>query len=254
MSKVLTETKGKICIVTINRPESRNAIDRETANALFDAFSSFDRDPDLFVGILTGADGTFCSGADLKTIATRSDQAPKIRHQGRSPLGISRMLLKKPVIAAVEGHAVAGGMELALWCDLRVASEDAVFGIFCRRFGVPLVDGGTIRLPRLIGHSHAMDLILTGRSVYGAEAKNMGLVNRLVSKGQALSEAIKLAEQLALFPQTCLRSDRLSAKEQWSLSEKEAFDNELNRGEDVLKTGEAVKGAIDFINTRAIKK
>lgn len=252
MPKVITEKLDRICVVTINRPESRNAIDRETADLLFEAFSSFDRDKDLDIAILTGAGGTFCAGADLKAIATRSDQAPKIRHEGKSPLGISRMQLKKPVIAAIEGHAVAGGLELALWCDLRVAGQDAIFGVYCRRIGVPLVDGGTIRLPRMIGHSHAMDLILTGRGVKGEEAKIMGLINRLVPNGEALEHAIQLGEELCKFPQYCLRSDRLSAKEQWSLKEKEAFENELNRGEDVLKSGEAIKGAIDFVNSRSL--
>src|SRR5207237_7194687 len=188
-------------------PEVRNAIDAQTASALAQAFRDFDADDTLTVAVLTGAGGTFCSGADLRAISD-STRIPRIAEDGDAPLGVSRLLLTKPVIAAVEGYAVAGGLEIALWCDLRVAAEDAVFGVYCRRWGVPLIDLGTVRLPRLIGLSHAMDLILTGRGVSGDEALRMGLANRIVPKGQALVEALKLANELAALPQRCLRSDR----------------------------------------------
>ena len=242
---VLTEKRAGTLIVTINRPEARNAIDRPTADALASAFRAFDADNALSVAILTGADNTFCAGADLKSIAN-PDRAPRVTEDGDAPLGVSRLLLSKPVIAAVEGYAVAGGLELALWCDLRVAAEDAVFGVFCRRWGVPLVDGGTIRLPQLIGHSHALDMILTGRPVVGAEAQTMGLANRLVPAGTALDAALELAEQLARFPQNCLRSDRLSSYEQFGLSSEAAFRNETRRGLEVLASGETIRGAARF--------
>ncbi|MGI9571526.1 MAG: crotonase/enoyl-CoA hydratase family protein, partial [Desulfobulbia bacterium] len=190
-------------------------------------------------------DNTFCSGADLKSIAT-SDGAPTLNLEGHAPLGVSRMQLSKPVIAAVEGYAVAGGLELALWCDLRVAASDAIFGVYCRRFGVPLVDGGTVRLPRLIGQGHAMDMILTGRAVSGKEALSMGLVNRLTSKGKSLETALALAESLCHFPQTCMRSDRLSTLEQWAMSEQQALINESSRGLQVLQSGETLSGAKRF--------
>jgi enoyl-CoA hydratase/carnithine racemase len=196
------------------------------------------------VAVLTGAGGTFCAGADLKAIAAGEQR--RLTEDAPAPLGPTRLLLSKPVLAAVEGHAVAGGLELALWSDLRIAAVDAVFGVFCRRFGVPLLDLGTVRLPRLIGHSHAMDLILTGRGVQGEEALRMGLVNRLVPRGQALDAAIRLAHELAGFPQHCLRSDRLSAYEQWSLSYEEALRNELRRGVEVVESGETVTGATSF--------
>src|SRR5215475_9868333 len=213
---VRVEHRNRVTIVTIDRPEVRNAVDGETSEALAAAFRAFDVDDDHDVAILTGAGGTFCSGADLKAIA--SGRRPnRARADGDGPMGPTRMLLSKPVIAAVEGHAVAGGLELALWCDLRVASRTAVFGVFCRRWGVPLIDGGTIRLPRLIGHSHAMDLILTGRGVSGDEALRMGLANRLVDPGDARRVAVELATELAALPQVCLRHDRLSSYEQWSL-------------------------------------
>ena len=223
----------------------RNAIDRPTADVLTQAFRRFDADEELSVAILTGADGVFCAGADLKSIAD-GNRAPVIKMEGNAPLGVSRMLLSKPVIAAVEGFAVAGGLELALWCDMRVAAEDAVFGVFCRRWGVPLVDGGTIRLPRLIGHSHALDMILTGRGVSGDEARTMGLANRLVPKGEALTHAIELAETLAKLPQVCLRSDRLSSYEQWGMPWETAWRNEMGRGLEVLASGETVAGAGRF--------
>jgi len=232
-------------IVTINRPQVRNAIDGPTAAALAQAFRAFDADPSLSVAVLTGAGSTFCSGADLTAVADNTRNL-HVAEDGDAPLGISRMLLSKPVIAAVEGHAVAGGLELALWCDLRVAAEDAIFGVYCRRWGVPLVDGGTIRLPRLIGHSHALDLILTGRGVSGQEALTMGLANRLTRRGEALATAISLAADLARFPQGCLRSDRLSSYEQWSLTTDDALHNETRRGLEVIRSGETLTGARRF--------
>jgi len=222
----------------------RNAVDGPTAQELADAFRKFDADEHVKVAVLTGAGGTFCAGADLKAIA--SGQGNRMSEEGDGPMGPTRMLLSKPVIAAVEGHAVAGGLELALWCDLRVAGRDAVFGVYCRRFGVPLVDLGTIRLPRLIGHSHALDLILTGRAVSGKEAMRMGLANRLVEPGHALDAAVELATDLARLPQNCLRSDRLSAYEQWSLTCTNAMWNEFRRGMQVVETGETQQGAQRF--------
>src|SRR5579863_4313024 len=224
MSPVEFAIEDEIAIITINRPEARNAVDRPTAAALAEAFRRFDADDALAVAILTGAGGTFCAGADLKAVAT--DRGNRVTEAGDGPLGCTRMLLSKPVIAAVEGFAVAGGLELALWCDMRVAARDAVFGVYCRRFGVPLVDGGTIRLPRLIGMSNAMDMILTGRGVSGDEALRMGLANRIVERGQALSSAKELARQIAAFPQRCMRSDRMSAYEAWTLPLPDAISNE----------------------------
>jgi len=247
MPKVVTETRDNILIVKINRPDVKNAIDGETADLLYESFMDFDKVENYKVAVLSGVDGVFCSGADLKSIASDLSTAPQLQNEGRAPLGVSRLRLSKPVIAAVEGYAVAGGLELALWCDMRVAAEDAVFGVYCRRFGVPLVDGGTIRLPRLIGHSHAMDMILTGRGVNGQEAKAMGMVNRLTHSGQALGEAIVLAKQIAAFPQTCMRSDRMSVLEQWDLSIEQALRNETKRGLRVLESGETVAGAKKFI-------
>ncbi len=238
------ETRGAIAIVTINRPEVRNAVDRPTAAALAESFERFDADDALSVAILTGAGGYFCAGADLKAVA--SGRGTRMTAEGYGPLGPTRFVLSKPVIAAVEGHAVAGGLELALWCDMRVAARDAVFGVFCRRWGVPLVDGGTIRLPRLIGHSRAMDLILTGRPVDGEEAFAIGLANRLVEPGQALAAAIELGESLAAFPQRCLRSDRVSAMEQWSLGYDDAISNEYERGWATIQSGETREGAARF--------
>jgi enoyl-CoA hydratase/carnithine racemase len=244
MSSVEFQSDGSIAIVTINRPEVRNAVDRETAAGLAEAFGRFDSDDALNVAILTGAGGTFCAGADLKAIAGGKGNA--VRWPGDGPLGCSRMLLGKPVIAAVEGHAVAGGLELSLWCDLRVAARDAVFGVYCRRFGVPLVDGGTIRLPRLIGMSRAMDMILTGRGVSGEEAFAIGLANRLAEPGDALALARELAGQIAGFPQRCLRSDRMSTYEQWPLALPEALHNEYLRGIATIESGETVEGARRF--------
>ena len=244
MNSVLIHQKDDVIVVTINRPEVRNAVDGPTANELADAFRRFDADEDVKVAVLTGAGGTFCAGADLKAIA--SGQGNRMSAEGDGPMGPTRMLLSKPVIAAVEGYAVAGGLELALWCDLRVAARDAVFGVYCRRFGVPLVDLGTIRLPRLIGHSHAMDLILTGRGVSGEEAMRIGLANRLVEPGGALDASIQVARELARLPQRCLRSDRSSAYEQWSLGWPDAVRNEFRHGMEVVQSGETQQGAERF--------
>jgi len=245
MEQVLFETDGDVAIVTINRPEVRNAVDDTTADALVAAFRRFEADDALSVAVFTGAGGTFCAGADLKAVASgqrrRMGDTPDL-----APMGPSRLLLAKPVIAAVEGYAVAGGFELALWCDMRVAATDAVFGVFCRRWGVPLIDLGTIRLPRLIGHSNAMDLILTGRGVSGDEAVRMGLVNRLVEKGRACDAAVALAHELGRFPQRCLRADRLSAYEQWALPWEAAWRNELIHGMAVVVSGETRAGAERF--------
>jgi enoyl-CoA hydratase len=238
------ERDGPVTVITIDRPERRNAVDSTCADQLRDAFTEFDRDPAQSVAILTGVGGTFCAGADLKAVAD-GDRRP-IPDQGSGPMGPTRLTLSKPVIAAVEGFAVAGGIELALWCDLRVAANDAVFGVFCRRFGVPLCDLGTVRLPRLIGHSRAMDLILTGRAVTGTEALELGLANRVVPPGQALPVALALAHQLAALPQICLRSDRMSALEQWGMSEEAAAVNEARRGREVVSSGETLEGALRF--------
>ena len=227
-SSVINARDGKALTVTINRPEVRNAVDSATADALTDAFNQFEADDDLCVAVLTGAGGTFCSGADLREVADGRRMA--IDENGAGPMGPTWLQLSKPVIAAVEGHAVAGGLELALWCDLRVAARDAVFGVYNRRFGVPLIDLGTVRLPRMIGQSRALDLILTGRSVSAEEALQMGLVNRLVEPGKALAAAIELAHTLAGFPQHGLRADRMSVHEQWSLSWNDARRNELKHG------------------------
>lgn len=242
---VHVEDDGPVRIVTIDRPESRNAIDGPTADALAEAWRRFDADDGALVGILAGANGTFCSGADLKGVSTgkgnRVEPPP-----ADAPLGCTRMLLSKPVIAAVEGYAVAGGLELALWADLRVAADDAVFGVYCRRWGVPLVDGGTIRLPRLVGHSHALDMILTGRGVSGEEALTMGLANRLVPPGRALDAARELAHQIAAFPQLCMRNDRLSSYQQWGLGLDDALANEYELGIAVVRSGETQAGAARF--------
>ena len=244
MSLVECQVEGTLAIVSINRPESRNAVDRATADELAQAFRRFDSDPALSVAILTGKCGCFCAGADLKAVST--DRGNRVTETGEGPLGCTRMLLSKPVIAAVEGYAVAGGLELALWCDLRVAARDAVFGVFCRRWGVPLVDGGTVRLPRLIGMSHAMDMILTGRGVSGDEAVRMGLVNRLTEKRGALRAARELASQIAAFPQRCLRSDRMSTYEAWTMPQVEAMVNEYRHGIDTVNSGETREGAARF--------
>jgi enoyl-CoA hydratase len=237
-------TRDQIAIVTIDRPHARNAVDRDTALELAAMFRRFDADPQLSVAILTGAGGHFCAGADLKALA--DGRGNSMTEDGDGPMGPTRMLLSKPVIAAVEGYAVAGGLELAIWCDLRVASRDAVLGVFCRRFGVPLVDGGTLRLPRLIGQSNALDLILTGRGVSGEEAWRMGLVNRLTETGYALEGAMDLARALCTFPQQCMRSDRLSLYEQWGRDQDSAMRNEFRRGKEVVESGETVAGASRF--------
>ena len=237
------ETDGPVVIVTIDRPDVANAIDRPTAEALADAFRRFEADAGAAVAVLTGASGKFCGGADLK--AMREPGAPRasrVEPDGDGPVGPTRMLLAKPVIAAVEGHAVAGGLELAIWCDLRVAAEDAVFGVYCRRWGIPLMDGGTVRLARLIGHSHALDMILTGRGVSGQEANRIGLANRLVPPGEALPAAIALAHELASRPQAALRSDRLSSYAQWSLTLEDALAAEYHYGMATLETGELLTG------------
>jgi enoyl-CoA hydratase len=238
------EADGPVVVVTIDRPEVRNAVDRPTADALADAFRRFDADEDLRVAVLTGAAGTFCAGADLKGIS--DGRGNRARPEGDGPMGPTRMLLDKPVIAAVEGHAVAGGLELAVWCDLRVAASDATFGVYCRRWGVPLVDGGTVRLPRLIGHSHALDLILTGRGVSGDEALRMGLANRVVEPGQALAAAVELAHKIAAFPPRCLRTDRRSSYEQWGLDLDAALARETELGLETIASGETREGATRF--------
>jgi enoyl-CoA hydratase len=240
---VRLESAGPVLTVTVDRPDVRNAVDRDTAAALADAFRVFDADEALSVAVLTGAGGTFCSGADLKAVS-RGD-ANRVEADGDGPMGPTRLRLGKPVIAAIEGHAVAGGLELALWCDLRVAAEDAVLGVFCRRWGVPLIDGGTVRLPRLIGHSRAMDLVLTGRAVRAEEALAIGLVNRLAPTGEALAHAQRLAAEIAAFPQVCLRGDRASVLEQWGLDEAEGLAAELRHGLRALES-ESMAGATRF--------
>jgi enoyl-CoA hydratase len=241
---VRIEDDGPVRVVTICRPLLRNAVDLPTAQALADAFREFDHDDRLSVAILTGSEGNFCAGADLKALG--ANQGNRLSETGDGPMGPTRMVLSKPTIAAIEGYAVAGGLELAIWCDLRVASRNATLGVFCRRFGVPLIDGGTVRLPRLIGESHAMDLILTGRAVDADEALRMGLINRVVEPGRALGVARELAQGLAAFPQKCLRSDRLSMYEQHSLDTEDALHNEFRRGLQVLSSGESVEGARRF--------
>jgi enoyl-CoA hydratase len=249
MSAVRVENSGPVRTIILHRPEARNAVDRPTADALFAAFDDFDQDDSASVAVFWGDGGAFCAGADLKAIGSeRSNQLsnPDDDPDAPGPMGPSRMALSKPVIAAITGPAVAGGLELALWCDLRVAEDDSVLGVYCRRWGVPLIDGGTIRLPRLIGHSRAMDLILTGRGVSAAEALSMGLVNRVVPKGRARAEAEALAHEIAKFPQVCMRNDRMSAYEQWSLTLEEALAKEFAFGIDTLRSGEAVAGAARF--------
>ena len=228
MNAVSSHKDGPVTTIILDRPEIRNAVDRATAEALADAFRAFEADSEASVAVLWGAGGTFCAGADLKAFA--EGLGNRVAPDGDGPMGPTRMVLSKPVIAAVSGHAVAGGLELACWCDLRVAEEDAIFGVFCRRWGVPLIDGGTIRLPRLIGLSRALDMILTGRAVDAAEALAMGLANRIAPKGEALSEAQKLAAEIARFPQATLRGDRKSAYEQVGLELSVALANEFAIG------------------------
>ena len=244
---VSIEKDGPVTTVILSRPEVRNAVDRETAQALVDAFESFEADDDALVGVFWGDNGTFCAGADLKAIS--EGRHNRVEPDGAGPMGPSRMMLSKPVIAAVAGHAVAGGLELTLWCDMRVAEQDAVFGVFCRRWGVPLMDGGTVRLPRLIGLGHALDMILTGRPVSADEALGMGLVNRVVPKGTARESAEKLAHELARLPQTCMRNDRMSAYEQFDLSFCDAMASEFRYGLLSLEADTA-EGAGRFVEGR----
>lgn len=239
---VRVEKNGAVTTVILDRPHARNAVDGPTAMELHAAFDAFDKDDSASVAVLWGDNGTFCAGADLKSIGT--PQSNPVHRTGPAPMGPSRMVLSKPVIAAVSGYAVAGGLELALWCDLRVVEQDAVMGVFCRRWGVPLIDGGTVRLPRLIGHSRAMDLILTGRAVDADEAHAIGLANRVVPKGQARQHAEALAAELAQWPQQCMRSDRMSLLNQWGMSEADAMDVEFGSLSRVA--AESVEGAARF--------
>jgi len=237
---VLIDRDGPIAIITIDWPEKRNAVDPDTAAGLRDAFAAFAEDTDAQVAILTGSSGHFCAGFDLGAVGTA-----RYDSDGPGPMGPTRMLLEKPVIAAIEGHAVAGGLELALWCDLRVAAESAVFGVFCRRWGVPLIDGGTVRLPRIVGQGRALDMILTGRPVAADEAHRIGLADRVVADGQALAAAIELAKQIAAFPQICMNSDRLSAYRQWDFDIEGALAHEAHAGVAPLREG-AAAGAKRF--------
>ncbi len=252
MREVLVETKGPVYTVIINRPERRNCVNRITADQLADAFRDFDNNPDYGVAVLYGVGGTFCAGADLKDAVHVGDANGPANRIDKDmtkdgPMGPSRMHLSKPVIAAVSGFAVAGGMELALWCDMRVMEKDATFGVFCRRFGVPLIDGGTQRLPRLIGMSRAMDLILTGRPVSADEALQMGLANRVVETGTAREEAEKLAEQIAAFPRQCMLSDRQAVYDGFNMNFNDAMEQEFLKGYDiVMVSGETVQGASRF--------
>lgn len=243
-SAVTSVRSGPVTTITLHRPEVRNAVDGPTAAALADAFRAFDADDDAAVAILHGGGGTFCAGADLKAAAT--DDRNRLDPEGDGPMGPTRMQLSKPVIAAVEGHAVAGGLELALWCDLRVAAEDAIFGVFCRRWGVPLIDGGTVRLSRIVGQGRAMDLILTGRPVSADEALRIGLVTQVVAPGRTLDAATELALTLARFPQACMRHDRLSMLEAHALDEPDALAAEFRHGLHALHSGEAASGAARF--------
>ncbi|HEX4878911.1 MAG TPA: crotonase/enoyl-CoA hydratase family protein [Limnobacter sp.] len=239
--------QGEIWHVSINRPEMRNCVDRYTADLLEKAFLAFEQDGTAKIAILSGEGGHFCAGADLKAVASGDpSRVNRLERHGAGPMGISRMELSKPVIAAVDGFCVAGGLELAAWCDMRVASQSAVFGVFCRRFGVPLIDGGTVRLPRLIGQSRAMDMILTGRPVGAVEAQQWGLANRLADGDSALPAAIELATQLSALPQTCMRNDRQSVLTQWGLSEHKAIEEEFEFGLNTLTSGETARGAEAF--------
>ena len=248
---VQVERRDAVTIVTIARPEVRNAVDGPTATALTEAFRAFEADDSARVAILTGSSGHFCSGADLKAMADEPERANRVEWDsddapGDGPMGPTRMAPSKPVIAAIEGYAVAGGLELALWCDLRVAARDATLGFFDRRWGVPLIDGGTIRIARLIGQSRALDLVLTGRPVGAEEAFSFGLVNRVCEPASALDTAVNLATDIARFPQTCLRSDRRSLIEQWDLPFRLALANEFRLGMETVATGETAEGATRF--------
>ncbi len=241
---VRVERQSRVATVILDRPEVRNAVDGPTAAALFDAFDELDTDEGVDVVVLWGSGGTFCSGADLSAIGT--EHGNRVDPGGPGPMGPSRMVMSKPTIAAIEGYAVAGGLELALWCDLRVAAEDAVFGVLCRRWGVPLIDGGTVRLPRIVGLSRALDLILTGREVIAGEGKQIGLVDRLVPAGATRQEAEALAHQIASYPQVCMRNDRLSVYESIGVSTEEAMSNEFLRGMNSIATGDMVGGIDRF--------
>jgi enoyl-CoA hydratase len=243
---VMIEKKNRVFTVIINRPDVKNAVDGKTAGELAHAFGLFEKDDGSDVAVLCGAGDCFCAGADLNAVAGTNPSSHRFENGGDGPMGPSRMVLEKPVIAAISGYAVAGGLELALWCDLRVVEKSAVMGVFCRRWGVPLIDGGTIRLPRLIGLSRALDLILTGRPVESQEALAMGLANRVVEDGCARKEAEKLAEELTRFPQTCLRHDRLSAYEQFGMDLPQAVINEFHHGKKVIDSHETVSGAKRF--------
>ena len=242
---ILVKKSNHVTTILINRPQTKNAVDGITAEELAQAFDDFENDKNAYVAVLGGTNGTFCSGADLKAIAGNGTPN-KMTPEGNGPMGPSRMLLSKPVIAAVSGYAVAGGLELACWCDLRVVEETAIMGVFCRRWGVPLIDGGTIRLPRLIGMSRAMDLILTGRPVDAEEALQMGLANRVVPDGTAIEAAEQLAASLCNFPQLCMRNDRRSAYDQWSLPVSEALQREFQLGQEVIASNETFLGASRF--------
>lgn len=243
---VYMERKGKVATIVLNRPEAKNAVDRKTAIQLANAFREFERDDELHVAVLYGEGGTFCAGADLKALASGNGNALETDMEKDGPMGPTRMHLSKPVIAAVSGYAVAGGLELAIWCDLRVVERDAIFGVFCRRFGVPLIDGGTQRLPRLIGMSRALDMILTGRPVGAEEAFGMGLANRLVDPGKARVEAEKLAAQIAEFPQNCMKSDREAVYRGLNQEFHEAMQLEFSLGVKVIESGETKEGAANF--------
>tara|TARA_R110000824_G_scaffold137637_1_gene301885 strand:+ start:3897 stop:4700 length:804 start_codon:yes stop_codon:yes gene_type:complete len=254
VAEVVVERNGPVTTVILNRPRAKNAVDRGAAERLAAAFLEFEQDEAALVAVFCGAEETFCAGADLKAVSTGGGNrvvppatgADFSRLADDGPMGPSRMILNKPVIGAIAGYAVAGGLELALWCDIRIVEEDAVMGVFCRRWGVPLIDGGTIRLPRLIGQARAMDLILTGRGVGAAEALQMGLANRVVPKGQGRAAAERLAQEIARFPQLCLRHDRMSAYEQWDLPYERALANEFEHGRKVMASGETQKGAARF--------
>lgn len=238
------QRRGPVTVISIDRPQRKNAVDRATAEALAEAFRAFDADDQALVAVLTGAGGTFCAGADLKAIG--EGRPNRVATDGDGPMGPTRMRLQKPVIAAIEGHAVAGGLELALWCDLRVVARDAMFGVFCRRWGVPLIDGGTIRLPRLVGQSVAMDLVLTGREMGAEEAERVGLANRLCEPGEALETAVALAEQISSNPQQCMRNDRTSLLDQWSMPMDEALVRETELGMGTMAAPEFLGGVRGF--------
>lgn len=242
---VSTTADGPVRVIALSRPQARNAVDRTTAAALAAAFDAFDNDPNARVAVFHGDHGTFCAGADLKA-ASDPATSNRLEPDGTGPMGPSRMLLTKPVIAAIAGHAVAGGLELALWCDLRIVERSAIMGVFCRRFGVPLIDGGTVRLPRLIGLSRALDLILTGRPVGAEEALSFGLANRVVEDGTSLQAAVELAHQLSKLPQLCMRNDRRSAYEQFGMSLDEALAHEFDLGMQTIASGETLEGARRF--------